>query len=371
MSSVLFAMEWLPSYRLELFNELRDHLAPEGVEVNVVHGQPPSAKASSSTDASLPWATYRRNRTYNFAGIRVGVQPVVDLVRKHDVVIVQQASGLLLNLGLATGVVRPRRGWAMWGHGRHFNQSEVSRKTEALKEWETRRADHFFAYTETSRAEAVSIGVPTDQITVVNNTFPTSSSTEISPEIEKLATEIAQRTDHVGIIISSLDQWKRLPFLVEALESIKQDLPDFEFLVVGNGDHSGPLADLANRFSWVHILGAQFAADKARLASICRVTLHPGLLGLHIIDAFRLKCPIVTTTVDYHSHELDYLIPGTNGVIVGQSGTPADMAAQAVRILVEDEWRNHLVEGGLASAANLSLEASVHRFSIGIQKILE
>ena len=169
MSEFLFALEWLPEYRVSFLDRLRRQVADDGHQVQVVYGQPPSNKADRHTDANLSWGHYVRNRRVSLGGIEFAHQPVSSMVRQADFVIVQQEASLPLNWALASGAVKARKGWAMWGHGQHFNPLEVSVPGEYLKRVLTRRADWFFAYTDSSRDAVVEFGIPQDQVTVVNN----------------------------------------------------------------------------------------------------------------------------------------------------------------------------------------------------------
>jgi L-malate glycosyltransferase len=38
--------------------------------------------------------------------------------------------------------------------------------------------------------------------------------------------------------------------------------------------------------------------------------LMPGLVGLAVLDAFADGIPRVTTVIEYHSPEIEYLVPG-------------------------------------------------------------
>lgn len=370
MGRVLFALEWLPNYRRVLLSGLRDRLSDDGVELNLVHGQPPRAKQSRSSHGDLEWAEYRENRIVPLGGFELVAQPVHDLVRQHDVVVVQQESRLLLNLLLASRVLRPKKGWAMWGHGQHFNPNEVSGRAEKLKAWETRRTDHFFAYTETSAKRAIEVGLAPASVTVVNNTVPPSELGHVSGIVERLAEEISSRTSNVGVMMSALDEWKRLPFLVEVLEQVKAVLPDFEFIVIGAGDDAEPLQALADRCEWLHLVGPLYGADKARLAEVTHVTIHPGLVGLHVVDSFRARSPMVTTAIDYHSHELDYLESGENGVVCTVEGGAGEVTSAVIRILTDMKWRNRLIEGGERTVNGLTVESSIERFACGLLEMV-
>ncbi len=370
MTQILFALEWLPSYRLPLLEMLRTKLSHDGIAMNVAYGQAPGSKADRGIDRNLSWGLYRENRIYRLGPQTFCSQPVADLVRQHDVVIVQQEAALWLNAKLALGIVKPRLGWAMWGHGAHFIQQETSAPAEWLKRWETRKCDHFFAYTRTSKECVLSLGLREGNITIVNNTLATPDTGTPSEDVRALAGAIRDRTSNVGIMISSLDKWKRVPFLIEVLQLTRAAIPDFEFIVIGAGDYDAPLRTLANEVPWLHLAGNKFDSDKAALASVAKVTIHPGLVGLHIIDAFRLQCPMVTTPVDFHSHEIDYLESGFNGVMTSKSDDPAEMSQEVVRILQDETWRSRLIAGGEQTMKGLAVDASVDRFRAGIKSIL-
>jgi glycosyltransferase involved in cell wall biosynthesis len=97
---------------------------------------------------------------------------------------------------------------------------------------------------------------------------------------------------------------------------------------------------------------------------MAQVFLNPGLVGLTILEAFAAGLPVVTADFRNHSPEIEYLVPGVNGVI-----TAADResyASAVVNLLDDDALRASLREGALATARSHSIEAMVENFHRGI-----
>lgn len=368
--SVLIALEWVPTYRTSFFELLRSDLATTGIDLLVIHGQPPSNKSKRGTDTSLDWATRRENRLFSVRGVEFCWQPVLRDALKADLVIVQQESSLLLNMLLAAGV---RRGgpWAMWGHGANFNPHDLSSMGENLKRWQTRRADWFFAYTETSAQVVADLGVALDHVTVVNNAVDgLQLNGEPTREIADLLTDATRRSAEICWVNSSLDRWKRIDFLCDATDELKTLRPDFELIVVGGGEEQPKLAAHAATRPWIHLVGPRFGADKRVIGEAADLMLHPGLVGLHIVEAFQFGTPIVTTNIDYHSHEVSYLDSGVNGLMLPTDASAKDYAFAASELLADDERRSTLVRNGKTKATEITVEAMAERFASGIRSAL-
>ncbi len=373
MSSVLIALEWLPKYRVEFLAAVKRRLEADGHLVTIIHGQSPGSVAARQTGTTADFAEYRANKTLSARGNDVVYQPVLRLARRSDIVIVQQESSLLLNLLLAISAIRPRIGWAMWGHGEHFDLQNPNSDSPAakLKHFETRRCDRFFAYTETSRTRAIEVGVAPEEITVVRNTTSAPNKDDASPEAKELATDLAGRYSHLGVMVSSLDQSKRIDFLQPALDRIHAEVAGFGFMVIGKGEFYEQMEEWASTRPWVHLLGTRFEADKVALASIASVTIHPGLAGLHVVDSFRHRAPMITTEPSIYTHELDYLVHGENGLMVPGSMTAVEYADVVVELLDDDEALEHLAKGCDAALPDLAVEASAGRFVAGVEMMLK
>ncbi|MGB5757433.1 MAG: hypothetical protein WBM50_10995, partial [Acidimicrobiales bacterium] len=110
-------------------------------------------------------------------------------------------------------------------------------------------------------------------------------------------------------------------------------------------------------------------ADKAAVGRLARLTIHPGLIGLHVIEAFATCSPIVTADLDYHSHEVSYL--GPDNAVVLPADASADDFAETVEGLFGDPVElARLAKGCLAASEIYTLDAMVGNFAGGIEDAL-
>lgn len=364
---VTFCMQWLPSYRVEFYEALSRRLADLSIEVKVVHGDPPSSRKQRRDHADLPWGLFRPNTEIRVRGIEATWQRAWAASRSSDLIVVQQEAALLFNyVALAQRALGGPK-VAMWGHGEFSDHTRQNQTAERLKKLVTPRADWFFAYTERSAEIVRSFGMESDRITVVNNSKAPDrvADAPISSDLAPLVEEVRERGGPVGWMSSALDDSKRLDVLVDILDHVREALPAFEFFVLGRGADEGELFAAAETRPWLHTVGARFGADKAAIADLAHVTIHPGLLGLHVIDSFQTRTPIVTQDGPWHSHEFDYL-NDENSCVLPATATPSDLAAAAIELLTEPDTTDRLREGCAVAAERYSLDAMVTNFADGI-----
>jgi glycosyltransferase involved in cell wall biosynthesis len=303
-------------------------------------------------------------------------QPGFDLARGSDLIITEQASKQLFNIVLAYSQRGLRTRHAFWGHGRNFQQSVEGGSGEGLKRRLTARAHWFFAYNDLSASAAVEAGMPPERVTPVMNSTDTE---RIHTFRDSLADDAHSqiRSEHgfghgpLALFMGGIYAPKRPEFLIASAKEVRRLIPDFELVVIGDGTSRNTVREAAEEHDWIHWLGAQYGDARLAPASVCSVQMMPGLVGLNIVDAFALGLPTITTDVDWHSPEIDYLEDGKNGVLVAGDATPADFAAAVAGVLNNDVRLRMLREGADASGRRLSIQDMAHRFHSGVVAALE
>lgn len=363
---VVIIQRRLTHYRVPLFELMRAKLDAAGIELVVVYGDPTKSEKLKVDSGKLAWGVHVPSR-YWFHD-RVCWQNAWPVTRDAHLVVITQENKLLFNYLLA--ILHGKQKWAFWGHGRNFQSASPNSITERFKRWVSRHVDWWFAYTSLSEAAVLESGFPAGRVTVLNNAIDT---TELAAQFALLdAAALAQAREQFGIgpgrvcvCLGSLHADKRLDFLFEAARLIRQHLPDFRLVVVGDG----PQRDLvqqavAEAGGWIHWLGARSGREKALLLSMADLMLNPGMVGLSLVDAFVAGVPMVTTTYELHSPEIAYLHSGENGLIT--ENEVEAFAAGVLRLLAEPAEMEVLRAGCRASAGEYTLENMADNFCDGI-----
>ncbi len=366
---VVFAMEWVPQYRARFYELLRTELASRGVEMRLVHGDPPASRRRRNDAKVVEWADYVPNRLWTVRGLEITLQPVLRRLRGADLVVVQQETGLVLNYALMTWARLGGPAVAVWGHGHNFNRLDASGLAEAVKRKVTRFADWAFAYTERSAEVFRSIGVDPDHITVVQNSLDIgpirNPAGPVGDDVAELVDKLTAEGARVAWIVSALDRWKRVPFLIEVLDRCAERIDGFAFVALGAGTEAGSLVDAAATRPWLHPLGARFGPDKAAIGRLATVTIHPGLAGLHVIESFATETPMITEDLDYHSHEVAYL-DDDNAVVLPAGAAADDYAAAVERLMTDAREAARLQAGCRVASQRYTLETMVGNFADGV-----
>ncbi len=368
---VLIVQKDMPHYRVRFFELLKSRLTLNNVELSVVYGQPVGVSAELADRRELDFGEMVPSRTFRIGGKTAYWQPLLGRALRSDLVIVEQANRLLVNYPLlvagALGLTRV----ALWGHGRDFQARNRRSWGERAKAVTSRWAWWWFAYTATSADIVAGLGFPRERTTVVQNASDTSAlrrAVDVARReaADDIRTELALVGRNVGIFVGGMYRDKRLEFLVAAAREIRGRVADFELLLVGAGPDKHLAEAAAEELSWVHFIGPAFGADLARCMAVSRVALMPGLVGLGVLDSFASGVPMVTTRVAYHSPEIEYLVDGVNGVVVGDSSSVEAFAAAVVRVLSDEAYREGLVAGCFEATSRYTVEAMADRFADGV-----
>lgn len=372
---VSFVTHTVFHYRKEFHERTRQILAGHGIDYEVFYGQPDRNEAKKADSVDLSFGTRIRN-LYSYAQQPPLIyQPVLGRVRKSDLVIIIQENRLLINYLLQSlpGWLRPRI--ALFGHGRNFQSRNPDGRNERWKKRWATKCDWWFGYTEETRRHIESLGFPDDRITVFNNAIDTTALAALACEVtetrrEERRRELGLKGVNVGIYVGGLYADKRLPFLVDAAERVRERVPDFELLIVGAGPSEGELRARAKTRPWIKLAGARFGADKAELMSLAKLFLMPGLLGLAILDSGVLGLPLVTTAFPWHSPEIAYLEEGVNGIKVADWEDERAYADSVADLLLDGPRLARMSEASRARATGYTIEAMAERFSEGVRRAL-
>jgi glycosyltransferase involved in cell wall biosynthesis len=362
----------LPPYRIPLFEILRARLEDDGIRLDLVHGSAEEVKAGT-----IPWAHTVNNRVLSINGRDLTWQPCLRFLRGADLVIVEQATRLLVNYLLLGKQLAGMTNVALWGHGRNFQESSSSRIGEAIKRTLSRRVHWWFAYTDQSAAVVRNLGFPSDRITVVQNSIDTEPLINEklrlrgdAAALRHLRSALNLHSPNVGVYVGSLYKEKRLDFLLEAGSEIRRQVPDFELLIIGAGPEGPFIAAASQENQWIRWVGPKFDADKAACMSLAKVMLLPALAGLAVIDSFALEVPLVTVDSAGHGPEIDYVRGGVNGVWLPARTGPHEYAEVVASILQDDSVIERLRRGCREAAAKYTLEEMIERYAQGIRRAI-
>lgn len=372
MKKVLILYKFLPQYRVEFFDKLRDNLLQQDIELTLIYGKLKNQDSKKNDERSLEWAIYRENKVLQIGSTGLLWQPCLDMLPEMDLVIVEQANSLLINYLLMPLSKVMKFKFAFWGHGANLQDDPNSIKNR-FKYFFLNRSDHWFAYTNGVKKFLVEKSVDSGKITVVNNAIDTKSlkkqyndlSTE---EVDNMKSTMGIDSNNIAIYCGGIYKEKRIGFLLEASKRIKEEIEDFHLIFVGAGPESNIVEEASENYDWVHYVGAKFGADRVPYFKMSELFLMPGLVGLAILDTFATETPMVTTDFPYHSPEIEYLQNGKNGVVTANNID--DYSKQVIDLFKNRDKIAQLKEGCVRSSALYSTEYMVDNFTNGILQCL-
>ena len=140
---------------------------------------------------------------------------------------------------------------------------------------------------------------------------------------------------------------------------MRAQIPDFRMLVVGAGPEAAQVECFSKEHPWLTYLGPKYDRELVTIFGLVRLLLIPGAVGLSALDSFALETPLVTTEIQAHGPEIDYLDSGENSWIIQGGDDPERYATHVVKLLQDDELRNDLVAGCRQAAGIYTIEKMV------------
>jgi glycosyltransferase involved in cell wall biosynthesis len=264
---------------------------------------------------------------------------------------------------------------AYWGHGINFQSSAPTGLRERWKKLIIRHVDWWFAYTQVTVDILLAARFENRKITCLDNAIDTCAfRNEVSSisngELETIRQQLRiDENARIGLFCGSLYPDKKLELLIDSADKIRDREPRFHLIVIGNG----PSADMLNRVSqsrsWMHMVGVKKGREKAIYFRLAQVMLNPGSTGLHILDAFSIGMPIVSTIDARHGPEIVYLQNGVNGVLTEDS---IDTYSNAVLdLLCNESLREKISRNALVTGEQYTVDRMACNFIHGIEKCLD
>ena len=368
-AEVVILYKSLPHYRVPLYELMREQLAQSNVSLRLIVGQPNAIESTKNDTGKIAWAELVQNRQLPARGQALLWQPVLRSVRHADLVVVEQASKLIVNNLFAVWRRFGGPQLALWGHGINRNTASRSAAGEWWKRIMLRQSDWFFAYTSGVAEDVIAMGVPLGQVTDLHNAIDTRQLSGFRDAVAddqsaKTRSDLGLGDGPVGLYVGSLYKEKALPSLVQIGEQIRSILPEFELLIVGDGEERQALKSLARSRPWLHILGTLFAEELAQVACVASLMMIPGAVGLVVLDAGALRLPIITSDRPDHGPEIDYVTDGVNGLICPVDETSA--AAIISELLRDPNRLARMTAASRKLADETTIENMASRFTQGI-----
>ncbi len=373
--SVLIVQRRLTEYRVPLFERLHRQLAAAGIRLQVIYGTPTPAEKMRSDQGSLPWGIPIPCRYLSLGDSNAAFQRIpIELIEQQDLVILPHENSMFNNYVLLLLRHSHRARLAFWGHGANFQSNAGNRLRDRFKAWISQHGHWWFAYTAFSAQRVAENGFPAERITCLNNAVDTQAlmrwrDSLPQAEVDALRSTLSVHGKKVGAFIGSLHRDKRIEFLLAAADRLRERIPEFELLVIGDGPLRQVVQDFAATRPWCRWVGARQGRDKALHMALGQVLLNPGMVGLGILDGFAMRLPLVTTDCGIHSPEIAYLEPGKNGLVTVDN-IPAFV--EGVAGLFDDTGlRDRLVGGCDAASSRYTLDQMAERFCDGIVHALD
>jgi glycosyltransferase involved in cell wall biosynthesis len=374
MKKVVILQHRLLHYRTKFFEQLRSTCSAKGIQLDLVHGQASPREEVKKDEGALPWA-YKVSNSFLAIGERDIVwQPYPALLKNADLVVVMQESRIVSNYPLLLSRLWSARKVAYWGHGKNFQSDAPTGLREQWKNFLLRRVDWWFAYTGMTVDILQNAGYPKGQITCLDNAIDTSSfkadlASWSGAEVQEAKAKMGIELDApVGVFCGSLYTDKKLGLLVAACDLIRECMPQFSLVVIGDGPSMSQIREAAATRPWMHLLGVRKGVEKALYFRMGDVMLNPGLVGLHIVDAFCAGMVMMTTRTARHSPEVAYLRDGENGVYCGD--TPEAYAKDVLDVIQSPVRLAEMKAKAFADSDHYTLENMVKNFAGGIEAAL-
>lgn len=226
--------------------------------------------------------------------------------------------------------------------------------------------DHKFNVISESTADDMAArGVPRENISIVH--------CGIDRELYSHDPSVAKYDRPTILYLGRIKKYKSVQHVIEALVSVKKEVPGVRMMVVGNGDYVDRLKSLATNLGvsadveFPGFVSQQEKVDRMRRAHVCVLPSPKEGWGLTNIES----SSVGTAVVAADSPGLrDSVSDGVSGFLYPY-GNIASLTEKLITVLKQDEVRQRLEAGGLKWAERFDWDDAARKFEKIIVDIVE
>lgn len=365
--TITILQEYVPQYRVPFFAKLSHVMLAHNHRLQIAAGVPVKSFGLRNDTSAGAVDLFISARHFRLLGRRITVRRTRQIRQGSDVIVLEHARR---NLDIYRLFVPKRlraRSIALWGHGKDFVKAP-SLVDRLLMDALARRADWYFAYTESGARHLIGIGVDPSRVTVVQNTVDTESiRAAVSVEDRSQARKslgIQDDYDHVVLFMGALDTGKGIDLLFDSIIDLRARVPGVALVIAGEGEcRDRVIREVANN-DWIYWVGNVDAQTKGRVLAASDIIAVPGRIGLIATDSFAARVPLVTSAGPGHAPEFDYLVDGINAVIADRDVLSYSYALE--KALLDASLRAEIQSGCDQSFKSFSLDTMVQNYADGL-----
>jgi len=160
--------------------------------------------------------------------------------------------------------------------------------------------------------------------------------------------------------VGRLKKAKRPDHVVKAFKSVKEEMPEAELWIIGDGYFRKDLEKIAG--DETKFFGHVSEKDKIKLLSRAWILINPSIRegwGINVIEANACGTPCIAYDV---SGLRDSIVNGKTGLLVKENGNVEKLAETMIRVLEDGDLRDKLNKNALEHSKRFSWDKSAEEF---------
>ena len=333
-------------YRIPLFNALQKQLTEIGVDLLVVFGAQSLHSRRSIVNLDHLGFRYHLLSSSNSAGKLIfytGLSRLI-LKEKPDALIV---GGFSIPAIKATflKLVIPFQ-FIIWTGSFESNRNSIPTIKKVLRKWLFKKADHWLAYSNSTKKYLLNYGVSEQKVKVIGNTVDTHFFSE---ETSKERDKVIQTDRKVLTYIGYLTPRKDVAKILETAKALLEMRSDFFLQIIGDGPEKSRLEQLVKTYGLSDNVSFEGFKQKEELPFYLAKTdaflfqTSFDIWGLVLNEA--MAASVLCFSSKFAGATQDLIKDGVNGYVVNFEN--ANETARKIHAALEDEeMQNSMAQKG-------------------------